>query len=100
MPMHAFYSITRYMKTESSRMHTNPLQGQRNRIMHPALFFGLLALYHAVIVLQGLDMLDEGFHATFYQQLFRDPASVQYAFFYWLSGIAGASVLELFPALG
>jgi hypothetical protein len=68
--------------------------------MHPALFFGLLAVYQVVIVLQGLDMLDEGFHATFYQQLFRDPASVQYAFFYWLSGIAGASVLEAFPGAG
>ncbi len=88
------------MKTESLHMSADTIPGQRGRLMHPALFFGLLAVFHAVIVLQGLDMLDEGFHATFYQQLFRDPASVQYAFFYWLSGIAGASVLEAFPGAG
>jgi hypothetical protein len=67
----------------------------------PQLVFwaGILA-YLVAVTFQGFDLLDEGFHVTFYQQFFRDPESVQYAFFYWFSGLIGASVLEWFPSAG
>ena len=64
------------------------------------LFFFLLLLYHIAITFQGIDLLDEGFHAIFYQRIFDDPASVQYNFFYWFSGIVGGLVLEILPGLG
>lgn len=49
---------------------------------------------------QGVDLLDEGFHATFYQQFYDDPSSVSYAFFYWLTGLIGGTFLKIFPAAG
>ena len=45
------------------------------------LFFGGILAYLVAVTFQGLDLLDEGFHVTFYQQFYRDPESVQYAFF-------------------
>ena len=63
-------------------------------------FFALIFLYHISLTFQGIDLLDEGFHATFYQRIFSDPVSVQYSFFYWFSGIVGGLVLKLAPGLG
>ncbi len=60
----------------------------------------LALLYHILLGLQGVDMLDEGFHASLYQQFFNDPVSVQYTFLYWLSGLFGALWLKLFPFAG
>ena len=63
-------------------------------------FLLLVVLYQLVFMFQGLDFLDEGFTATFYQQFFNDPASVQYNFMYWLSGLIGAAFVYLFPDTG
>jgi len=80
------------------------MQGNSTRFtledMNKSLFFFLLFLYQIAFTFQGVDMGDEGAHATFYQQLFNDPASVQYNFMFWLSGIIGGSFLHLFPGLG
>ena len=70
------------------------------RGINEKLFFLLLLVYHIAITFQGIDLLDEGFHAVFYQRIFNDPASVQYNFFYWFSGIVGGAVLKLVPELG
>jgi hypothetical protein len=64
------------------------------------LFFTGILLYHILMTFQGLDLLDEGFHVTFYQQFFEDPESVQYSFFYWFSGLIGGLVLKIFPGGG
>ncbi len=63
-------------------------------------FFLLLFIYHVLLVFQGIDMLDEGFHVSSYQQIFNDPESVQYTFLYWLSNIIGGSFIKLFPDSG
>lgn len=73
---------------------------QKGFSLNSVVFFLLIFLYHILMTFQGLDMLDEGFHVTFYQQFFKDPESVQYSFFYWLSGLVGGSILELFPSSG
>lgn len=57
--------------------------------MNAKTFFLYIFLYHLLVVFQGLDFNDEGFHLAFYQQIFSDPESVQYAFWGWLSGILG-----------
>ena len=70
------------------------------RGINEKLFFLLLLVYHVAITFQGIDLLDEGFHAVFYQRIFDDPSSVQYNFFYWFSGIVGGGILKLLPGLG
>lgn len=68
--------------------------------MNIYLFFGLLCIYQVLLVFQGLDMLDEGFHVASYQQIFHNPQSVQYTFLYWFSDIAGGLVVKLLPGTG
>ncbi len=69
--------------------------GINNRV-----FLGVIFLYHVALIFQGIDLLDEGFHVTFYQRILNDPTSVQYGFFYWFSGIIGGFFLKLAPGLG
>jgi hypothetical protein len=79
---------------------------QRNSIpslfekMNTKVFFLLLFLYQLVFIFQGIDFLDEGFTATFYQQFFNAPSSVEYNFMFWLSGLIGATFTKLFPDTG
>lgn len=68
--------------------------------MNVSLFFLLVFIYHILVTFQGLDFNDEGFHLAFYQQIFSDPNSVQYAFWGWLTGIVGGLFMKLFPFLG
>ncbi len=63
-------------------------------------FILLVVLYQVIFMFQGMDFLDEGFTATFYQQFFNDPASVQYNFMYWLSGLVGGVFVSVFPDTG
>jgi len=63
-------------------------------------FFAFLFLYQLAFIFQGLDFADEGFHATFYQEIFHDPSSVQYNFMYWFSGIIGGLWMKAFGFLG
>ncbi len=50
--------------------------------------------------IQGFDVCDDGFALTFYQQIYNNPASVEYNFVYWLSGVVGGVWYELFPQGG
>jgi Dolichyl-phosphate-mannose-protein mannosyltransferase len=68
--------------------------------MNIYIFFLIIFIYHVLVIFQGIDFNDEGFHLAFYQQIFNNPESVQYAFWGWLSGIVGGSFMKLFPFLG
>ncbi|HMC86196.1 MAG TPA: glycosyltransferase family 39 protein, partial [Chitinophagaceae bacterium] len=63
-------------------------------------FFLFLFLFQILFIFQGLDFIDEGFHGTFYQQIFNDPQSVEYNFMFYISGIIGGAWLHLFPEYG
>jgi hypothetical protein len=63
-------------------------------------FFLFLFLFQILFIFQGLDFGDEGFHSTFYQQIFDDPQSVEYNFMFYLTGIIGGTWLRLFPEYG
>jgi Dolichyl-phosphate-mannose-protein mannosyltransferase len=63
-------------------------------------FFLFLFLFQILFIFQGLDVGDEGFHSTFYQQIFNDPQSVEYNFMFYMSGIIGGAWLRLFPEFG
>ena len=63
-------------------------------------FYALLLLYQIIFIFQGLDFADEGFYATFYQQIFIDPESVMFNFMYWFTGIVGGILYYLFPQSG
>jgi hypothetical protein len=64
------------------------------------LFFTCILIFEVLVTLQGIDLLDEGFHASLYQQFFNDPNSVQYAFVYWFSGFIGGGIIKIFPSFG
>ena len=68
--------------------------------MNTKVFFLLLFLYQLIFIFQGIDFLDEGFTATFYQQFYNDPSSVEYNFMFWLSGLIGGTFACLFPDSG
>lgn len=63
------------------------------------LFFTGLFLFQLLFIFQGFDVADEGFHSTFYQQIYNEPESVQYNFMYWFSGIIGGAWSYIFPGL-
>ena len=67
--------------------------------MNTKVFFLLLFLCQLIFIFQGIDFLDEGFTATFYQQFFNDPSSVEYNFMFWLSGLIGGTFTYLFPII-
>ncbi len=46
-------------------------------------------VYLFIVSLQGIDMCDEGFCLSFYQQIYSNPESVQYNFLYYFTGIIG-----------
>jgi hypothetical protein len=68
--------------------------------MNMYVFLSLLFIYHVIVIFQGVDFNDEGFHLAFYQQIFNNPESVQYAFWGWLSGIVGGVFMKVFPFMG
>jgi 4-amino-4-deoxy-L-arabinose transferase-like glycosyltransferase len=70
------------------------------KALNPKLFFSLLFLYQLFFTFQGLDLSDEGFFGTFYQQIFNHPDSVQYNFMFWLSGVVGGAFDYIFGGLG
>src|ERR1700688_2731207 len=95
---------TRDVKVKLSRtdQYLNSLKGVSSRAgrMNIYLFFLLLFTYQILIIFQGLDIVDEGFHATGYQQIFNDPESVQYSFIFWLTDVVGGLVLKFSPIGG
>jgi hypothetical protein len=68
--------------------------------MNTKLFFLCLFVYQLLFIFQGIDLSDEGFIATFYQQIFNNPESVQYNFMFWLTGIIGGLYFKAFSFLG
>ena len=68
--------------------------------MNVNVFFFLLFAFQVIFIFQGIDLSDSGFYATFYQQIFNAPETAQYNFMFWFSGIAGGSVMKVFPGLG
>jgi hypothetical protein len=63
-------------------------------------FFFLLFFFQLTNIFQGIDLSDEGFFASFYQQIYNQPETAQYNFMFWFSGIAGGAFVYLFPDLG
>ena len=68
--------------------------------MNPRLFFFLLFIYQVIFIFQGVDLSDEGFYATFYQQIYKNPEATQYNFMFWFSGIVGGAFDYVFGWLG
>jgi Dolichyl-phosphate-mannose-protein mannosyltransferase len=64
------------------------------------IFFFLLFLYQVIFIFQGVDLSDEGFYATFYQQVFTDPEATQYNFMFWFSGIVAGAFDYVFHGFG
>jgi hypothetical protein len=63
------------------------------------LFIAIFA-YQLLHIWWGIDFSDTGFNATFFQQIFDEPASVQYNFPYWLTGVIGGLWVAVFGTLG
>ena len=57
-------------------------------------------LYLLPVAVTGIDVCDSGFYFTFYRNIYSSPASVEYNFMYYLSGVVGGAVQLLFPSLG
>jgi hypothetical protein len=55
-----------------------------------------LLIVQLLLAFQGIDVCDDGFVLTFYQQIFNDPSSVEYNFLYWFAGIVGGLWYQLF----
>jgi hypothetical protein len=68
--------------------------------MNDKLFVALIIFVQVIFVFQGLDFADSGFDAVFYSRIFSAPATVQYNFMYWFTGILGGSWLRLFSGSG
>ncbi len=60
----------------------------------------VMVCYLMVGAVCGLDVCDNGFYMTFYDNIFQSPRSVEYNFMYYLSGVTGGALLRLFPAMG
>jgi len=60
----------------------------------------LLALWQLVIATFGVDLCDTGYYLTFFGNIFKAPASVEYNFMYYLSGAAGGAIDALLPEGG
>ncbi len=60
----------------------------------------VLVLYQLLGVFFGMDVADAGFYLTFYDNIFSHPASVEYNFMYYLSGVIGGTLQTLFPSMG
>ena len=56
----------------------------------------IVIILQIVLAFQGFDICDDGFVLTFYQQIFKNPESVEYNFLYWFSGIIGGIWYKLF----
>jgi hypothetical protein len=60
----------------------------------------LLALWQLLVATFGVDLCDTGYYLTFFGNIFKAPASVEYNFMYYLSGVAGGALDALLPEGG
>lgn len=59
-----------------------------------------ILVYQIFCIFWGLDLTDEGWGMSFYQQIFHNPETVKYHFVYYLTGIIGGGMYELYPGGG
>ena len=59
-----------------------------------------ILVFQLLFVFQGVDFSDEGFLATFYQNIFSHPGSVQYNFMFWFTGVIGGVFYKLTQPIG
>ncbi len=62
--------------------------------------FTIIILWQLLLTFQGFDLADTGFHLTAFRFIYDDPYSVRYSMMFWLSDVAGAYWMKLFPAGG
>ena len=60
----------------------------------------LLALWQLAVATFGVDLCDTGYYLTFFDNIFKAPASVEYNFMYYLSGVAGGVLNGVLPEGG
>lgn len=60
----------------------------------------LLTLWQALVAATGVDLCDTGYYLTFFDNIFKAPASVEYNFMYYLSGLAGGALSAVLPEGG
>lgn len=70
-----------------------------NLIKNRGLLITCLFVAIALITLafQGVDVCDEGWYMSSYQQVFNAPETVEYNFVFWLTTVVGGVWYELFP---
>ncbi|WP_282038079.1 hypothetical protein [Saccharicrinis aurantiacus] len=56
-----------------------------------------ICLYYFVAMFQGVDVCDEGFALSSYQQIFNCPESIEYNMLFWLTTVLGGLWHTLFP---
>ena len=64
------------------------------------IYLGVLFAYKAIVGLQGVDMNDEGWMLSGYQQIFNDPAACEYQFLYYNTLLVGGLWDLLFGSWG
>ena len=62
--------------------------------------FILILLWQFLLIFQGVDLADTGFHLTAFRFIFEDPYSVQYSMSFWLSDVCGYIWMNLWPIGG
>jgi hypothetical protein len=65
-----------------------------------AILLAVLVFYQLLLAFQGFELCDTGFYATFYQNIFSNPSSVEGNFGYWFTGILGGLFIKIFPDSG
>ncbi len=60
----------------------------------------LLSLWQLAVATFGVDLCDTGYYLTFFEHIFKNPASVEYNFMYYLSGVVGGVLDALLPEGG
>ncbi len=81
--MYASSTFTSSLTANAVKSNMKPSSGISfiDKISFKLLFF-LLFVYQLLFIFQGVNVADEGFHATFYELIFKDPESVQYNFMF------------------
>ncbi len=60
----------------------------------------VLTLWQMAMAAFGVDLCDSGYYLTFFDNIFKEPASVEYNFMYYLSGLAGGAFSSILPEGG
>ena len=60
----------------------------------------LLTVWQLAMATFGVELCDSGYYLTFFENIFKAPASVEYNFMYYLSGVAGGALNAILPEGG